>query len=78
MLRVPSKVPNLFPSLRWTPHRGNHVAFQLWFNIPKSPLTRFISQRGGWEIWEGEGLSPRASKSQDDRLYSCPHHGFLR
>lgn len=35
MLRVPSKIPNLFPSLRWTPHRGNHAAFQLWFKHPK-------------------------------------------
>lgn len=34
----------------------NHAASQPWFNIPKSALTGFIPQRGGWEGWEGEGL----------------------
>lgn len=42
VLRIPRKVPKFSPSLRLTPHRGNYAAFQLWFNIPKFALTRFI------------------------------------
>lgn len=61
VLRIPRKVPKFSPSLRLTPHRGNYAAFQLWFNIPKFALTRFIwfigffgfiPQRGGCEGWE--------------------------